>query len=147
MGHWIDVATDIPENARAHFLRYPDIRTGWDKCRNGVFLIWLVHHFGTAGDMADVARAASNAVRELRNALEAHFASQATAQRDDPLTCAYRDAIAEVAFATGEIQGDAPMSRRPRSVANGQVGYDAYKGDALFAVAEAVRSAIHPPEA
>jgi len=145
MAHWIDVATDIPENARAHFRRYSDFRAGWEKCPNGVYLIWLVHHFGTAVDLADVARAASNAIRELRNALDAHFASQATAARDDPLTCAYRDAIAEVGFVTTE-GGEAPASRRPRAVEAGQASYDAYKADALEVVANAVRGAIHPPE-
>ncbi|HVY46313.1 MAG TPA: hypothetical protein VHB21_10565 [Minicystis sp.] len=145
MAHWIDKA-EIPETAKAHFRRYHDIRSAWERCPNGVYLIWLVNHFGGAAERADAARIASVAVRQLRNALDAHFASMKTADRSDALTLAYRDVIGEVASATGSGEGPTSSRRGPPSAASGNAGYDGYRSDALTVIADAIRNGMHPPE-
>jgi hypothetical protein len=141
MAHWVDRATDIPENARAHFHRYHDIRTAWDKCPNGLYLIWLALGFGVA-DRAEIAHVAGVGISRLRNALDAHFRSLKTADRNDPLTLAYRDVIAEVTAVT--VEGKPPASRQnPGGVGT---SYEGYRADAALVIADALRASMHPPE-
>jgi hypothetical protein len=140
MAHWVDRATEIPDTARTHFHRYHDIRIAWEKCPNGLYLMWLALSFGAA-DRAELAHVAGVGISRLRNALDAHFRSIKTADRNDPLTLAYRDVIAEV---TAVAEGKPPASRQnPGGVTT---SYEGYRADALLVIAEALRASMHPPE-
>jgi hypothetical protein len=141
--HWIDSAVEMPESARTHFHRYQDIRTAWEKCPNGIYLMWLAMHFNPA-ERQEVLHIASVGVSRLRSALDAHFRSLKTADRSDPLTRAYRDVIAEVSAVTeGTVDR---TSRRPPAPQGVAASYESYRADAVLVIADALRDAMHPPE-
>jgi len=143
MAHWIDRAVEMPESARVHFHRYHDIRTAWEKCPNGIYLMWMALHF-SPNDRQEIVHVASVGVSRLRSALDAHFRSLKTADRSDPLTLAYRDVIAEVtAVAEGKVDR---TSRRPPPPPGAGLSYEGYRADAALVIADALRGAMHPPE-
>ena len=139
MAHWIDGASEVPEKAKSYFHRYFDLRSAWERCDNGIYLIYLARQYGAAWEIAGVA---SLGVQQLRNALDAHGRSVQVKNPDDPLVRAYRDVISDVEIATGKAEGHVTM--RPPGPAS--TSYDGYRADALKVIADAIRARMSPPD-
>jgi hypothetical protein len=139
MAHWIDGASEMPENVQAHFRRYLDIEQAWERCHNGLYLIWLARRFASPAGAMDIDRVAGEASNQLRGAVEAYFSRAKVRNPQDALPLAFNHVIADIQVATGK---SGPMSGRTRGSGS---EYEGYLVEALKVVADLVRARIEPP--
>lgn len=130
----------MPDVAKSHFHRYQNVRAAWERCNNGTYLVWLAKACGTDVDRTHLAITASEATSLLRNALDAHYRSKKTRDADDPLVRAYRDVIDDIDHALGD------GATRPARARMYSTAYEAYREDALRAVADLVRARLDVPD-
>lgn len=144
MGHWIDGATTLPENARSHFRRFSTIKQAWEQSKDGVFLVWLAKHYATTeGERMDVQRAAEAATQRLGTSLQRYWSTKERLT-DDPLPLSYGDVIVDIHIAAGTKQASERKVSRDKARSGNE--YDAYRTEALLIAADAVRERLWAPE-